>query len=107
GGGDPSRSGSAGRLGERPTRARLVAQGAGGRPGGAMTFVLVGGPMSEVQPEAVQWLWAGRIPRGKLTIIDGDPGLAKSLLTLDVAARVTTGRAMPDGSPGMEGTVLV
>ena len=40
----------------------------------------------------------GYIPLGKLTIIDGDPGLGKSLMTLDIAARITTGRPMPDGS---------
>jgi hypothetical protein len=33
-----------------------------------------------------------------LTVLDGDPGLGKSTLTLDLAARVSTGRAMPDGS---------
>ncbi|MEO8287118.1 MAG: AAA family ATPase [Chloroflexota bacterium] len=53
--------------------------------------------MSDVVPEHVRWLWPGRIPLGKLTILDGDPGLGKSLVTLDIGARVTTGRAMPDG----------
>jgi AAA domain-containing protein len=72
-----------------------------------MTFVLVGGPMSEVQPEAVAWLWPGRIPFGKLTVIDGDPGLAKSILTLDLAARVTRGDPMPDGQPTEAGSVIV
>ena len=33
--------------------------------------------------EKVRWLWPGRIPLGKLTILEGDPGLGKSLLTLD------------------------
>src|SRR5262245_4712530 len=51
--------------------------------------------LSSVQPERVEWLWPGRIPLGKLTIIDGDPGLGKSVLTLDLAARVTRGQAMP------------
>lgn len=52
----------------------------------------------DVQPEPVRWLWPGRIPLGKLTILDGDPGLGKSLLTIDLAARVSTGRPMPDGT---------
>ena len=30
-------------------------------------------------------------------MLDGDPGLGKSTLTLDLASRVTTARAMPDG----------
>ncbi len=53
--------------------------------------------LADVEAEAVRWLWPGRIPLGKLTVLDGDPGLGKSTLTLDVAARVTTGRPMPDG----------
>lgn len=54
--------------------------------------------LSDVQPERVHWLWRGYIALGKLTIVDGDPGLGKSLLTCDLAARVTTNAPMPDGS---------
>jgi len=64
--------------------------------------------LSEVQPEAVDWLWFGRLGRGKLTLIDGDPGLGKSLLTLDVSARLTMGAAWPDGLPcPISGSVLL
>ena len=54
--------------------------------------------LSDVEPERVRWLWPGRLPLGKLAILDGDPDLGKSTVTLDVAARISTGRAMPDGS---------
>jgi archaellum biogenesis ATPase FlaH len=43
-------------------------------------------------------LWPKRIPRGKLTLLIGDPGLGKSYLTLDICARVTRGGTWPDGS---------
>ncbi len=56
--------------------------------------------MADVVPRAVRWLWPSRIPLGKLTIIDGDPGLGKSLMTLDLAARVSVGGVMPDGARG-------
>lgn len=56
--------------------------------------------LADVQPEPIQWLWPGYIPLGKLAVLDGDPGLGKSLLTLDLAARVSAGRAMPDGARG-------
>lgn len=56
--------------------------------------------MSDVTPRPVQWLWPGWIALGKLAIIDGDPGLGKSLATLDIAARVSTGRAMPGDCRG-------
>lgn len=56
--------------------------------------------LSDVVPQPVRWLWRGRIPFGKVTILDGDPGLGKSLVSLDVAARVSTARTMPDGTTG-------
>src|SRR5262249_12574418 len=54
--------------------------------------------------------WRGRNypPRGKLTLIDGDPGLGKSFLSLDVAARVTKGRPFPvNPEPAEPGRVLL
>ena len=39
-------------------------------------------------------------------MLDGDPGVAKSLLSLDIGARITTGRSMPDGSNGVSGGVV-
>ena len=63
--------------------------------------------LSDIKSEKLDWLWEKRIPRGKLTILDGDPGLGKSLLTLDLAARVTTGRAMPGGTTGVRGSVAL
>jgi hypothetical protein len=66
--------------------------------------------LSDVQAEPINWLWPGRIARGKLTLLAGDPGLGKSFLTLDIAARVTTGAGWPDdphkrGEPG--GVILL
>lgn len=52
--------------------------------------------LADVKAEPLRWLWRDRIPLGKLTVLDGDPGLGKSLLTTDLAARVSTGRRMPD-----------
>jgi len=52
---------------------------------------------SAIPREAVEWVWPGRIPAGKLTVIEGDPATAKSTMTLDLAARVTRGSAWPDG----------
>jgi hypothetical protein len=110
---------------ERVRRTLLYAYGEGGPPDG-------GGPnrgrratgdaaglepepvlvrASDVQPRALRWLWHGRIPLGKLTLLDGDPGLGKSLVTLDLAARVSRGLEMPDGSRsdlgGPAGVVLL
>jgi KaiC/GvpD/RAD55 family RecA-like ATPase len=54
--------------------------------------------MSDVVSHPISWLWPGRIPRGKVTLLAGDPGLGKSFLTAEIAARVT--RA---GTPGIDG----
>ncbi len=51
--------------------------------------------LSDVQPQSISWLWRSRIPLGMLTLLDGDPGLGKSTITADLAARITTGTPMP------------
>jgi len=64
--------------------------------------------LSEVPIERLRWLSPGRLARGKLTILDGDPGLGKSTLLCDWAARVTLGEALPGGEPGEpRGVVLL
>src|SRR5437879_4848618 len=60
-----------------------------------------------IEPEPITWLWRGYLPLGEVTVIDGHPGAGKSTLTIDVAARVSTGRAWPDGSPNQDGAVLL
>src|SRR5437763_1508413 len=47
-----------------------------------------------IEVEPVRWLWPGCIPMGALTLIAGDPGVGKSMLALDIVARVTTGRTV-------------
>ncbi len=51
---------------------------------------------SDVAATKVDWLWPGRIASGKVTLLAGDPGLGKSLLTLDMAARVSRGGRWPE-----------
>lgn len=53
-------------------------------------------PLGWLERQAVSWLWPGRVPNGKVTLLVGDPGVGKSLLALDMAARVTRGLAWPD-----------
>jgi hypothetical protein len=63
--------------------------------------------LADVQAEHVDWLWDGYLPLGKVVVLDGDPGVGKSTLSLDIAARTSTGSPMPDGSAGVKGTVLI
>ncbi len=63
--------------------------------------------MQDVVPMPVTWLWPGRFPTGKFCMLAGDPGLGKSYLTLDIAARVSLGGMWPDGGPVKQGNVLI
>ena len=66
--------------------------------------------LSGLEPTPVEWLWDGYVPLGELTIAEGHPGTNKSLLVYDLAARLTTGQAMPcmkaEGS-GADGTLFL
>jgi len=54
--------------------------------------------LSAFQCQPVNWLWPGRVPKGKLTLFVGDPGTGKSTLTMDLVARVSQGSLLPDGN---------
>ena len=64
---------------------------------GVETTVLVPGggvfrKMSEVKPEAVEWVADGWIPNREITVLGGDGGVGKGLFTAQLAAYITTGR---------------
>ncbi|MCL5280566.1 MAG: AAA family ATPase [Planctomycetes bacterium] len=63
--------------------------------------------LAQVAPSPVRWLWPGRVPLGRLTLLVGRPGAGKSFLTADLAARVSTGRPWPDGTACAAGAVLL
>ncbi|MGE0056001.1 MAG: bifunctional DNA primase/polymerase [Hyphomicrobium sp.] len=51
--------------------------------------------MDQVPREKVEYLWDPFIAVGKITLLVGRPGEGKSQVTLDIAARVTTGEPFP------------
>jgi hypothetical protein len=51
--------------------------------------------LSDITAKPVSWLWPGRIARGKVSIIAGNPGLGKSQVTASIAAVITTGGHWP------------
>jgi hypothetical protein len=56
---------------------------------------------ADVPRERVEWLWPQRIPVGKVTLLVGDPGLGKTLIATDLAARTSRGASFPSGgTPG-------
>ncbi|MEQ9096035.1 MAG: AAA family ATPase [Phycisphaerales bacterium] len=63
--------------------------------------------MADVEATPISWLWTGRVAVGRITIMAGHPGCGKSMVTADMAARVSTGTAWPDGMPCPRGRVLL
>lgn len=62
--------------------------------------------MADVAPETVTWLWFPFIPKGKLTIIEGDGGIGKSWLTCAIASALSYGRGLPTSDPFEAGSAL-
>ena len=52
--------------------------------------------MRDIQTEDVQWLWYPYLPRGKLTIVQGDPGEGKTTFVLAVISALTRGEPLPE-----------
>lgn len=62
---------------------------------------------ADVEVKALEWLWPGWLPKGKLVVMEGDPGSGKSMLTMDIAARVSADLRWPNGSRPEPGGVIV
>lgn len=62
---------------------------------------------ADLTPEAVRWLWANWLAKGKLHILAGAPGQGKTTLAVTMGATVTIGGRWPDGSRCEAGNVLI
>jgi hypothetical protein len=49
----------------------------------------------DIEVQKIVWLWEGRVAFHTVTVLDGDPGLGKSTLSIDLAARISRGWCMP------------
>jgi hypothetical protein len=63
--------------------------------------------LSHVPTQQLHWLWQHYIPLGHLTLLEGSPGMGISLLALHLAACVTAGQPLPDGTPCPKGGVVL
>jgi AAA domain len=57
---------------------------------------------SQIVREEINWIFQGYVARGKITGLSGEPGSGKSLITLDWAARFSSGRGWPDGTKTLQ-----
>lgn len=62
--------------------------------------------LDAIEPKDIDWLWPDLIPYGKMTILEGDPQLGKSYLCMYLAALVSRGGRLPDGTKLTKGNVL-
>jgi len=51
--------------------------------------------LENVKLEAIEFLWDPFVPRGKLTLLAGEPKDGKSVLAVNLCAALTAGRALP------------
>lgn len=51
--------------------------------------------LENVTLEAIEFLWEPFVPRGKLTLLAGEPKDGKSVLAVNLCAALTAGRALP------------
>jgi hypothetical protein len=62
---------------------------------------------SKIEAKPLLWLWRRHIPRGKLSLLVGNPGLGKTLVTAYIVATVTTGGLWPiSGDRATSGDVI-
>jgi len=62
--------------------------------------------LSSVKALKVDWLWKPYIPFGMITILEGDPGLGKSFLSMFLASEISCDGQLPDGGDLDQGNVL-
>lgn len=64
---------------------------------------------SQIKLERLEWIWPNRIPKGKITLVVGNPKVGKSMLVLYIAAQISQGARWPD-QPGLQdapGSVII
>jgi putative DNA primase/helicase len=81
------------RLADKVKIERITAPG----DSGASDARLISRCAAEIEPKRIDFLWPGRIARGKHTAIAGEPGDGKSQLSIYVAATISRGGEWPCG----------
>lgn len=61
---------------------------------------------SQLRARSVRWTWRPYVPRGRVTVVEGDPGSGKSWMVMAVASAVTAGTALPGDTARRPSAVL-
>jgi hypothetical protein len=62
---------------------------------------------AEIDATDQAWLWPGYVPEALLTVVIAPPKASKTTLCVDLAARVSRGDVMPDGSAGGPASAVI
>lgn len=62
---------------------------------------------ASIVSKPIDWLWKGWLARGKFHVLAGAPGTGKTTIALSLAAAITKGATLPDGSRAPSGNVLI
>lgn len=62
---------------------------------------------ASIVSKSIDWLWKGWLARGKFHVLAGAPGTGKTTIALSLAAAITKGATLPDGSRAPAGNVLI
>ncbi len=62
---------------------------------------------NDIEPREITWLWPGRIPLGRISMLVGRPGEGKSFLTAFMASSISNGGYWPDGTHCPPGYVIL
>ena len=63
---------------------------------------------ANIMPEKIDWLWTGRLARGKHSCIAGEPGTGKSQLSIYITGIITSGGDWPcDEGQAPRGSVII
>ena len=63
--------------------------------------------LDNIMPREIGWLWYPYIPRGKITIIQGDPGEGKTSFVLMLAAELSRGKCFDEESDIEKGIPVI
>ena len=63
--------------------------------------------MADVKAETVGWLWEPYIPESKTTLLEGDPGIGKSWVSLALATAVSLGQGLPGQAAQTPASVII
>lgn len=62
---------------------------------------------ASITSKPIDWLWKGWLARGKFHVLAGAPGTGKTTIALSLAAAISKGASLPDGSRAPAGNVLI